>query len=293
MTKKIKNIGFAGGGFYGYAEVGALKEMEKYQDYLDIQNIKGVSVGSIVASLYAIGYTADELTKILFELDFDSLIKDTRFAYYRLYEKFGMYEASRLEEEIERIIRAKTNIKYCTFCQIEKNLTIISTNLNYQRARFFSKEETPEMPISKAVRLSIGYPPLMTPVMYEGDLYGDGGEFLNYPITTFDDLEETLGITFSAYNENDDGTLRERVPINNIYDYIQSLALTLSRAAYVLQVTEKYLKRSIVVHITERISSMQFNLSMEQKKFIYDCGVKAVKSQLGKILGLVEIAPVE
>lgn len=284
--KKIKNLCLCGGGFYGYAEVGVLKELENYKEYFDIKRIRGVSVGSMVAALYAVGYTADELTEILFNMNFDTLIKDSYFAYFKLYEKYGMYEANKLEEEIERLISIKTHIKFCTFCQIDKELTIISTNLNYQCPKFFNKENTPDIPISKAVRLSIGYPLIMTPVLYEGDLYGDGGEFMNYPITTFDNLDETLGITFAAHNENNNGTLKTRIPINDVYDYIRSLGLTMSRATYVSQITEKYLKRSIVVNITENISSMQFNLSNEQKKFIYNCGIKAVREQIGVILGI-------
>jgi len=289
--KKIKNICLCGGGFFGYAEVAALKELDNYKEYFDIQNIIGVSVGSMVSALYAVGYTADELSTILFDMDFDSLIKDTYFAYYRLYEKYGMYEANRLEEEIENFIAKKTNIKLCTFCQIEKNLTIISTNLNFQCPKFLNRENTPDMPISKAVRMSIGYPLIMTPILFEGDLYGDGGEFMNYPITIFSDkeLEETIGITFAAHNENKDGTLKHRIPINNVYEYIISLGLTMSRAAYTSQITEKYLKRSIVIHINENIGSMQFNLTPEQKKIIYECGIKAVKDQINDILCISDI----
>lgn len=285
MTK-IKNISFAGGGFYGYGEVGALKEMEKYSEYFDLQNIKGVSVGSIIAALYSINYSIDELSEIIFKLDIDSLIRDNYVAYYNLYEKFGMYEAKKLELEIERLICVKTNIKNCTFCQIEKNLTIISTNLNYQCPVFFNKENTPEMPISKAVRMSISYPLIMAPVLYKGDLYGDGGEFINYPINTFSNLEETIGITFASHNEDRRGMLKNRVEINNLFQFLASTVITISRSAYVSQITEKYLKRSIIVHITEKIDSMQFNLTMVQKKFIYDCGVKAVQDQLHEILGI-------
>lgn len=284
--KIIKNISLSGGGYYGYAMVGALKELDNYKEYFDVKNIKSVSVGSMIAALYAVGYTADELTKILFDMDIDKLIKDTGFAYFKLWTRFGMYEATKLEDEIEKLIRNKTNIKLCTFSQIDKNLTIIATNLNYQCPRFFNKEQTPELPISKAVRLSIGYPLVMTPVLFEGDLYGDGGEFMNYPITTFDDLDETLGITFAAYNENNNGTLKTRIPINDLYDYIRSVGLTLSRAAYVSQITEKYLKRSIIVNISEDISSMQFSLTPQQKTFLYEAGIMAVKEQLVTILGL-------
>lgn len=282
--KKIKNLGLSGGGFYGFAQVAALKELENYSSYFDLQHIKGVSVGSMIAALYAVGYTADELTKILFELDFDSLIKDNYFGYLRIYDTYGMYQAVKLEEEIEKLIREKTNIKFCTFCQIKIKLTIISTNLNYQCAKFFNKVTTPHMAISRAVRLSIGYPLVMAPVMYLGDLYGDGGEFINYPITTFNNLDETLGITFASHNENIDGTLKTRVEIKDIYDYIKSLGATLSRATYVSQITKKYLDRSIIINITENVHSMQFNLTKEQKQNIYDCGTKAVRDQISKIL---------
>lgn len=287
MTKKItkiKNLSLCGGGIFGIAEVGALKELENYKEYIDIKHIRGVSVGSMVAALFAVGYTPDQLTEILFEMNFNDLIKDTYFAYVKLYEKYGMYEANKLEEKIETLIRIKTNIKYCTFNQIEMELTIIATNLNYQCPRFFNKELTPQVPISKAVRMSISYPLIMTPVLFEGDLYGDGGEFINYPITTFDNLEETIGITFAAYNENRDGTLKTRIPINDVYDYIKSIGLTMSRATYVSQITEKYLKRSIVIHINENISSMHCNLTLEQKETIYQSGIKAVREQISSIL---------
>lgn len=287
--KKITNLGLAGGGFFGISQVAALKELEKYDEYLNFTKIRGVSVGSLVAGLYAVGYNADELTKIIFEMDFDKLIKDTYFAYFKLYDRYGMYEAIKLEEEIERLITLKTNIRYCTFCQIQKELTIISTNLNYQCPRYLNKYTTPNLPISKAIRMSIGYPLIMTPVCFEGDLYGDGGEFMNYPITTFADLDETLGITFAAHNEHHNGTLKKRVDITDVYSYVKAIGSTLNRAAYVSQITNLHLERSIVIDITENISSMQFNLTLEQKKNIYQCGIIAVRSQIKKILGISDV----
>ena len=287
--KKVVNIPLCGGGYYGYAEVAALKEMDNYKEYFDIKHISGVSVGSMVAALYAVGYNPDELAKVMFNFDFDKLIKDSMFPYLKLYEKYGMYEACPLEEEIEKFIRIKTNIKYCTFSQIKMKLSIFSTNLNMQCPRLFNKDTTPEIPISKAVRMSISYPLVMTPILFEGDYFGDGGIYMNYPILMFEkQLDETIGITFAAYNENNDGTLKTRVPINDVYDYIRSMGVTMSRAAYVSQIGPKFLERSIVVKIDQNISSMQFNLTMEQKKYIYECGAKAMREQLPKILGITD-----
>jgi NTE family protein len=282
----IKNLALCGGGFYGYAEVGVLTEIAKYSEHIKIENISGVSVGSMIAALYAIGYTPEELKDILFEMDFDYLIRDTMMPYINLYGWFGMYEANRLEEFVEKLISQKTHIKNCTFSQISLNLSIVATNLNYQRPIIFSKEKTPLMVVSKAVRMSISYPGIITPVLYDGDYYGDGGEFMNYPIVIFDKLMESIGITFTAHNENSDGTLKHKIPINNIYDYVKSLAYTMTRAAYISQITTKYLDRSINVHIKENIDSMQFKLTGEQKKYLYQCGVDAVDQQIKKFINV-------
>lgn len=284
--KKIRCLCLSGGGYFGISQVAALKELEKFSDYFDIHEIHGASVGAIVAALYAVGYSPDEMTTILHEMDFDNLIKDNYFAYYNLYNNLGMYHANKLEDEIEKLIMNKTNIKLCTLSQIPKDLVIITTNLNYQCPVFLDRKSKPDLPISKAVRMSIGYPGIMKPILFEGDLFGDGGETINYPLTTIDpdDLDEALGITFAAYNENINGTLKDRIPINNITDFFTSIGLTLSRSTYIAQMRDEHLKRSIVIHITQNINSMQFNLTKEQKQFIYDCGVRAVQEQIYNIL---------
>lgn len=287
--KKIHNVILCGGGIYGYAHVAVLKELQNYKEYVDIKNITGVSVGSIIAALYVAGYTPDELCKIMFDFNFDLLIRDSMFPYFKFYEKYGMYMAGPLEEEIERLIRNKTNIKYCTFSQVPINLSVVSTNLNRQEIRIFNRENTPEVPISKAVRMSISYPMVMTPVFFEGEYYCDGGISMNYPISLYKHcLDETIGVTFSAYNENDDGTLKDRIPIKDVYDFVRSVGVTMSRSAYVAQIKPKYLKRSIIVKIDQNISSTQFNLTKDQKIFIYDCGIKAAREQIHKILGITK-----
>uniref|UniRef100_A0A6C0LTC4 PNPLA domain-containing protein n=1 Tax=viral metagenome TaxID=1070528 RepID=A0A6C0LTC4_9ZZZZ len=286
IQSKINNLALCGGGIYGYAEIGAMSELEKYSEYIDINTISGTSVGSIVAALYAVGYDIDSLIKIIFEMDFNKLICDTWIPYINVFFKYGMYNADGLEAEIERLITKKTHIKNCTFSQIKINLKIVTTNLNYQRAEIFDKISTPMMIISKAVRMSISFPFTITPSLWNGDLYGDGGEFVNYPIILFENLEQTIGIAFASYNENKDGTLRNRIPINSIFDLIKSTGTTMTRATYVSQITQKYLDRSIIIHISKDINSMQFNLTKEQKQFILECGIEAVKKQINYIVNI-------
>ena len=55
-------ICFAGGGIKGVAHIGALKAFE--EENIKFDYIAGTSSGSIVACLYSIGYSADEIYEI-------------------------------------------------------------------------------------------------------------------------------------------------------------------------------------------------------------------------------------
>ena len=74
--KKRPRIGLVlgGGGAAGIAHVGVLKVLEEQGVPIDV--IAGTSMGAIVGSLYAAGYKADELEKVVKELDWASLFND-------------------------------------------------------------------------------------------------------------------------------------------------------------------------------------------------------------------------
>lgn len=274
------NLSLSGGGNFGFAHIGALLEFEKYPELFNFNNISAVSCGSIVGALYSVGYTASELRDIFYNLDLDALITDS-FWWKRLLSRYGMYNANKFEEEIERLIESKTSIKLCTFSQIKKNLTIVATNLNYQKAVFFNRDTTPDLVISKAVRMSIAYPVIITPVFYEGDYYNDGGASLNYPISIFDnDLDHTIGIAFIASNENSDGTLKERIEINGFISYLVGIATTMNRATYISQLLPIYENKTIKVPIPNNITSTQFSINTDQKKMIFEAGQNATKEYI-------------
>ena len=62
----------AGGGIKGAAHIGVLKAFEENRIKIDM--ISGASSGSIVATLYAAGYSADEILKF-----FKSYAKDIKY----------------------------------------------------------------------------------------------------------------------------------------------------------------------------------------------------------------------
>lgn len=55
-------LSLAGGGIKGVSHIGALKALE--EENIKFDYISGTSSGSIVATLYAVGYTPDEIYEI-------------------------------------------------------------------------------------------------------------------------------------------------------------------------------------------------------------------------------------
>ena len=58
-------LSLAGGGIKGFAHIGAIKALEEAGIYFDY--ISGTSSGSIVAMLYASGYSTDEIYDIFID----------------------------------------------------------------------------------------------------------------------------------------------------------------------------------------------------------------------------------
>ena len=64
----------SGGGAKGLAHIGALKVIDRLGIRVDY--IAGTSMGAIVGSLYASGYTGEELDSIFKGINFDDIIND-------------------------------------------------------------------------------------------------------------------------------------------------------------------------------------------------------------------------
>ncbi len=62
------------GGAKGLAHIGILKAIDSAG--LNVDYITGTSMGSIIGSLYAIGYTADSIEKITRNIDWDLLLSN-------------------------------------------------------------------------------------------------------------------------------------------------------------------------------------------------------------------------
>jgi len=68
-------LALSGGGARGGAHVGVLKALEELD--VPIDYIAGTSMGAIVGGFYAAGYSADEIERIMVEMDWDRALSDS------------------------------------------------------------------------------------------------------------------------------------------------------------------------------------------------------------------------
>ncbi len=147
----------------------------------------------------ALGYSLEDTKDILWSLDFNDflddswgIVRDSR----RLISEYGWYKGDFFRDWIADLIAQKTGDSESTFADIEfvkdmkgfMSLYFMGTNLSTSFAEIFSAEDTPEMPIADAVRISMSIPLFFASKVNgpRGDIYVDGGVLDNYPVKLFD-----------------------------------------------------------------------------------------------------------
>lgn len=187
-------LSLAGGGIKGVSHIGAIKALEEANIKFDY--ISGTSSGSIIATLYACGYTTEEIYNI-----FKKYAKSIKYFDFRNFLKLlkntvtgngfsvnGLNSGYVIKKLINDVCEKKdiTNIN-----QIKMPLLIPAVNIYDEKVYVFSnnivkrKDETIEyindVDIGTAVQASCSYPGIFSPCKYKGELLIDGGIAENLP----------------------------------------------------------------------------------------------------------------
>jgi len=194
MPYHFRNLVFEGGGVKGIAYVGAMKVLEKREILPAIQRVGGTSAGAINATLLALGFTNDEQRKIMWEMDFKSLLDDSWGIVRdvnRLITRFGWYKGDFFLNWMGEHVKEKLGDPNATFRDLKAagrpDLYVYGTNLSTHFGEVFSIEHTPTTRIADAVRISMSIPLFFASVRNaRNDVYVDGGLLNNYPVKLFD-----------------------------------------------------------------------------------------------------------
>lgn len=188
-------ICLAGGGVKGAAHIGVLQAIE--EENIKYNYIAGASSGSIVASLNAMGYSANEIY-VLFKkyckkikyIDFKQL---TKIIWGLIVRRELIIDGLNSGEIIEKIVNEAAMEKGIrNINEIKRNLLIPSVDLNTGTVYMFSSlnkrngysdeiKYINDINIGKAVRASCSYPGVFSPCKYKNIEFVDGGIRENIP----------------------------------------------------------------------------------------------------------------
>lgn len=145
------------------AFVGALAAFREMG--VEIAGIAGASAGSIVGSFLAAGWSVEQILEKLIETNFTQF-KDRSLRGFVF--QSGLYLGERFEGWVD------SELKGSRFKDMSRDLFVTAVDLIGQRPFFFSRQTTPEVPVSKAVRCSMSVPWLWCPQRWEDKLLVDG-----------------------------------------------------------------------------------------------------------------------
>lgn len=213
MGKDFKvGLALAGGGLQGFSHIGALKALEELG--IKVDYISGTSTGSIVAALYAIGYTPDEITQICKE-NYNRIFKPSK----KLIFKIGINYFLHKETRVEGLIDGQLIAEFINKCANKKGVNLISDIQNktvaiatvdtttMKECIFISNkgknnldniDYISDISIGEAVRSSMAFPGIFTTSNYKDYNFIDGGTINNLPVGILKEMgaEKTIAISF-------------------------------------------------------------------------------------------------
>ena len=187
-------VTLSGGGAKGLAHIGILKAIDSAG--LKVDYITGTSMGGIIGSLYAIGYSAADIEKAVRKIDWDILLSNQSSLRSLLLEEkseYGKYavelpwedhffrlptgvlEAEELWLKFAEMYFPVYNIK--DFSEFSIPFRCIAADISNGDAVALDSGE-----IITAIRASMAIPSLFTAVDYQGRKLIDGGVARNFPV---------------------------------------------------------------------------------------------------------------
>lgn len=185
-------IALAGGGIRGIAHAGVLKALE--ENNIEVSFIAGTSSGSLIATLYAMGYSPYYIY-IIFKKYAPDICNIPNNFFLSSLKNFilsknnginGLNDGKKLEKIYDKMANKK-GIK--NISDISMPLFIPTVDIGNSQKYIFTSCETRsnenyinDISIGKAIRASSSFPVVFMPFEYETHLFIDGGVLDNIPV---------------------------------------------------------------------------------------------------------------
>lgn len=280
-------VALAGGGLKGVAHIGALKALQDLG--VNIEYITGTSSGAMMAALYAMGYSPEEMMEITKE-SYKEIVKINKRVFIKAGFKFlfthkidlqGIIDGQKVEKVVEKYARKKEIHK---MSDIQKKFAVVTVDAKTTKKCILASNKIKQkkdveylsnIPIGKAVHASMSFPAIFTPCKYEKFCFIDGGTVDNLPVDVLQDLGATKTIALSFKLDEFEGN--------------ENLFSTILRACDIFSLKD--------VKIGQELSGINIEIDVSQVKLLkiddvdktIKVGYNTVMKNKEKILRMVEV----
>lgn len=180
LTGNAVGLVLSGGGAKGLAHIGVYRALKEYDIPVDF--VGGTSIGSIIASMIAMGKSPTEVFEIAQEI---FMANPTSWRDYNLFPTISLLKGKQMNKAIEEQLSNKM------IEDMPINFFCVSANLSQPK---MVVHESGLM--GSAVRASISLPGVFPPAIIDNDLHIDGGMVNNLPVDIME--QKDVGYTIAV-----------------------------------------------------------------------------------------------
>ena len=219
-------IALSGGGIRGIAHAGVLKALEDNNIKIDI--IGGTSCGSMVASLYAMGYTPEEIyslfrkyAKDIATINTKPIIAGLQSHIFKSKKVFSSLKDGKIIENVYNKMALQKKIKNIE--EIQMPLVIPSVDITESKEYVFTikipqnaEDKTQyitNITVGKAVRASSSFPAVFNPCLMGKHAFMDGGALDNVPVNEVkkQGADKVIAVKFDADSVDENSNIMDIV----------------------------------------------------------------------------------
>jgi predicted patatin/cPLA2 family phospholipase len=287
MNINFQELIISSGSNKGICLIGILNELNKNYPINKINYYTGCSVGAIICSLINIGYTINELNKIIFEINFE-IFQDLKII--NLLEKCGLDEGIKFTNFLTALIINKKFNQNITFKELHditrKTLTIVVTNITKGISEYHNYINTPNLSVLLSLRMSTNIPIIFSPIFYNDNYYVDGALLDPFPYFYNKNIEKSKKIGLWLFDKNEINFIKNNnVKFINEIKNSFSYSIELLRIIYINYIKGFYKKiPKNVIYIEYDLNNLiTFKNTLDEKKNMYNIGIIKCKIFLKKI----------
>lgn len=217
-------LSVAGGGLKGVAHIGVIKALKELG--IEIDAIAGTSSGSLIAALYAAGFSVEEMSdifcknyKVLTTFEKMPIAKSVgKYVFKRQFDMEGLSDGAKIENLVNDVI-GKQGLVKLQDSKIPVAITTVDT-ISMKECIFLSKKFDlkenekidyifDDIEIGKAVRASMSFPGIFTTCNFGKYNFIDGGTVDNLPVQVLKDIgmDKVIGASFNLDNYTPSGKI--------------------------------------------------------------------------------------